>query len=767
MSIYQRPLFMQAGGAVMQPPQAMPMGPEMGGMPPMQPDMGGLPPELAQQAAVVEQEAAGRVQELGGQYIDDTLMNLDAAETPEDVINAIRGNQMPIAARYQELAQLVGEQDASATPESVLALVQPTILMTEQGAMDSGVGALMQGLVGEVDMAFPDGSPTDMGQGLGGLMMAGAPAEPTMEPMMGVGQPPVANFSQGGMVQRFQAGGEASRLEALYSEMLPAYQSILGDGEDQRRMTQAQILFDIADRAGAFAAGIDPRTGQRVQGSPAAQLAAAASGLGGQIGERLGAQDQQDRQLRAAALQAAQGEFSAERADQRAAARAAAAGTRDRALGNLYDIVDAEGNVVQQAIPIATQSEYAALMENVPGGRIRPSTVTASPTFNAQTLYGLGGEIITVNVGTPEGVAQAGALIEQGFTDQRPDGYKAETLFSPEGDPVTLNVGNAAGSRRAEELLEQGFTAQAPATGPSKGTVNVQLPDGSVQSLREDDPRLDDIIEQGGVVVSRTAAQRDALTVQPDLMSRYAQGSTSPEETARIQAEIAELTADVWNSRTGQFESPTITPLIRQAEEARRERGDSTVVSVPTPAAATTAVSATEDEEPVSTVEEGLERLTQFGPQGFGTGVAARNFFNKLFGLVDANAPFPDQQEGVSIINTLNQTATLAFRDMTAGRPAQDAVNQFNEISPSPATIGTSPDQAAAQIRALLDLWNSEMAQSVSALNSGILSASDRAKVEAGLTASRAMIENYNALLQGLERRARPEGRPDPSQFRR
>jgi hypothetical protein len=313
MNVYQRPLFRQAGGPVapgMAAQEAMMA--QQGAMPAAAPAQD--PMAMAQQA---QSMAAQQTQGIGEQYAQGTLMNIDQAETPEQIINALRGNEVPMEQRYAELAQFVGEADAQRTPESVLALVQPTIMMTEQGAMDSGIGELMQGLVGQVDMETAGGQPTPMGQGVGSLMMAGAPAE---QPM-GVGQQPVANFSQGGVVQRFQAGGEASRLQALYSEMLPTYQSILGDGGEQRRLTQAQILFDIADRAGAFAAGVDPRTGQSIAGlSPAAQLAAAASGLGGQIGERLGSQEEQDRALRLAALQAAQGEYSAERAAARAAA---------------------------------------------------------------------------------------------------------------------------------------------------------------------------------------------------------------------------------------------------------------------------------------------------------------------------------------------------------------------------------------------------------------------------------------------------------------
>jgi hypothetical protein len=66
----------------------------------------------------------------------------------------------------------------------------------------------------------------------------------------------------------------------------------------------------------------------------------------------------------------------------------------------------------------------------------------------------------------------------------------------------------------------------------------------------------------------------------------------------------------------------------------------------------------------------------------------------------------------------------------------------------------------------LLDLWNREMAQSETALRSGILSQSDRAKVEAGIEASAGMIEAYQALLRGLERAGSGSG-VDPAQFRR
>jgi hypothetical protein len=433
MNVYQRPLFRQMGG---------PVAPGMAAQEAM-PD-----PAMAQQLQSAEQSTAANMQRVGQGYVSQTMGALDAAETPKDLIDAIRGNQMPLEARFQELAQLVGEQDAMRTPESVLALVQPTIMMTEQGAMDSGIGELMQGLVGQVDMETAGGQPTPMGQGVGSLMMAGAPAE---QPM-GVGQPPVANFRQGGVVQRFQTGGEASRLQQLYSEMLPTYQSILGDGGEQRRLTQAQILFDIADRAGAFAAGVDPRTGQRVQGSPAAQLAAAASGLGGQIGERLGSQEEQDRALRLAALQAAQGEYSAERA----AARAAAAAGRSRGIGDAYEAVDPETGQVLATEFLATRDELDAFRLANEGATVRKA-VAPSTDFDTTTLWGEDGQPVSFLTSTPQGRADGAAALASGqFTAVAPPAPgDSVVLFNPRNLEDSFVA--EAGTAEYNQALRMGF----------------------------------------------------------------------------------------------------------------------------------------------------------------------------------------------------------------------------------------------------------------------------------------------------------------------
>ena len=741
MNVYQRPLFMQAGGPVMQPgmQQAMPQ-------PMMDPGMAVMPPDVAQQAGVVEQEAAARAQQLSSQYLDTTMQSLDAAETSEDVINAIRGNVQPLEARYRELAELVGEEDAGATPQSVLALVQPIILMTEQGAMDSGVGGLMQSLVGEVEMALPDGTPSDMGQGIGGLMMAGAGGQNAAPQAMGVGQPPVANFSQGGSVQRFQEGGEASRLQQLYSEMLPVYQGIMGDGEEQKRMTQAQILFDIADRAGAFAAGIDPRTGQRLSGSSAAQLSGALSGLGGQIGERLGAQEQQSRALKMAALQGAQGEFSAERA----AARASAG--RERGIGEAYEAIDADGNVVAREF-LSNRSDLDAFKAANPNASVRVAQEAAPD------IKGIPANVFSMLSAEDQhrvilGDATPGAVsgIPRDIFDRLSDADQQKVLgTAPEADADIKGIPRDIFDRLSD-ADQQRVLGIAPEP-PSGSFINIELPGGDVRSVREDSPEAERLIGLGGIRVSTTGARAADPLTNPDIMSQYAAGTLLPAEEAAVQAAIAEKTRSVFNAETGRYEQPTITPLVQQAENARRDLGMSTVLAFP-------------DEGPAPAEGAGRERsLSELGGAAFGTGPFFKELANAAFALVDVEALAPQTQAGVRAVDALNQDALIAFREVTGGRTAQEAVNQFQNILPTPAKISGTPGSAAAEIQQVINLFNANIQNARESLSTGVASQADRQLLEQGIISAQSMVRSYGALLEGIQRAAGSAA--NPADFRR
>jgi len=109
--------------------------------------------------------------------------------SPEILMNNLRGDMRSVDARYQELADMVGEDVAMETPPEVLALLQAQLA---QQAM--GIGALPPG------------------QGLSPPpMAAGAPPMPTPDMMGGIPQPgAMPQGPEGQMPQGFAAGGIAS-----------------------------------------------------------------------------------------------------------------------------------------------------------------------------------------------------------------------------------------------------------------------------------------------------------------------------------------------------------------------------------------------------------------------------------------------------------------------------------------------------------------------------------------------------------------------------
>jgi hypothetical protein len=350
-----------------------------GGMAPMMPPQGAAP--MMPPSAAMMGEASGVPEEqaeaMGAQVMDtgamqgmlaqvaDNLENLDEVEDYEQVMNVMRGDNATLEDRYNELSSVVGPEDARQTPESVLALVQPVMMMA---AVDQGIG----GLAAE-EMTAPVEGPM-----AGGIMSTVAPPPPQEAPPMppaGMGGPPPVNFKKGGLVRRgdnqpvkyFSSGGvdfealmpyigprvgsspeeqvalraqvdaamappstvadlyniNVPTLEDAFSSRQASYRKLLGEAtspeeiERQKKMTQAQMLFDIAQTALTFAG---PMQGERRGMSPAERLALAASST--KLPQTIGARAQQQiefekdakkesRAVDVAALTAAEAEVTA------------------------------------------------------------------------------------------------------------------------------------------------------------------------------------------------------------------------------------------------------------------------------------------------------------------------------------------------------------------------------------------------------------------------------------------------------------------------
>jgi hypothetical protein len=321
----------------------------------------GLPP-IDPNSVDINQAAQGAMQQgidpamLEGmltQYADG-MGDLENAEDYETVINGIRGDQLPMEQRYAELSEIVGLEDSQATPESVLTLLQPVMLMA---AVDQGIGGLAA-----QEMSAPIEGP--LAEGIMSTVNMGAPEAPVQVP----GGPAPVNFNQGGAVQYMAPGGVAlpdPRLQTLFEQQRALTSSIYGEADqeaalaEQQKMTKAQMLFDVAQGALGFAGGAG-----RPGASPAEQLAAAFTPVIGNIGQRAGElgkfkQAQKDRSLNLelSNLQTAQAALQSEKT-----MAAAAANVKP---GESYEITDAEGAVLWQG-PVGTVGQQQALMEKYP-----------------------------------------------------------------------------------------------------------------------------------------------------------------------------------------------------------------------------------------------------------------------------------------------------------------------------------------------------------------------------------------------------------------
>tara|TARA_R110000796_G_scaffold21496_1_gene63209 strand:+ start:1236 stop:2093 length:858 start_codon:yes stop_codon:yes gene_type:complete len=105
-----------------------------------------LPPEVIQAAGsqldeltneMTSDSVGSAVREEAGRSIS----NMETAGDFKDIMNSVWDQDEGIESYRARLAEVVGPEDAQRTPDSVLALVQPTLQLAQ---IDQGIGALMQ-----------------------------------------------------------------------------------------------------------------------------------------------------------------------------------------------------------------------------------------------------------------------------------------------------------------------------------------------------------------------------------------------------------------------------------------------------------------------------------------------------------------------------------------------------------------------------------------------------------------------------------------------
>jgi hypothetical protein len=281
--------------------------------------------------------------------------------SPEILMNNLRGDMRSIEARRDELADLVGYQAATETPEQVLAMLQPILaqgggigalppsqamaqgpqppMMPAQGAAPGGMPPGAPPMVPGSEMAPPPDS--------GGIaaLLAGAGGPPGAPPGGAPAGPPPMQMAAGGYVQRFQAGSDEDGvtpaestsslgftptpemvqmartqmtnmlaqkplavpdLSAESAQRAEMYKQMMGDNTESR---QAQLLLSLGQRAFGFAGNVDDQ-GRPLRGSFLSRVAGATRTLPGEMAQYIAATDKEQRQLKLMGMQAAEKEIA-------------------------------------------------------------------------------------------------------------------------------------------------------------------------------------------------------------------------------------------------------------------------------------------------------------------------------------------------------------------------------------------------------------------------------------------------------------------------
>ena len=274
-------------------------------------------------------------------------------DSPEIMMNHLRGDMRSLDARRDELADMVGYKAAKETPDSVLAMLQP--VLKQQGLPPP---PMAQGPQPPMPPPPPPGGIPPMGGPQGGPPPGPPPGglpPPPMPPGPG-GPPPPMQMAHGGYVQNFKLGSEPAGVTPVdytadegeeegavagggsgmggfsptdvasartnFFNMLnkrpidlpnlatsmanreSVYKTLLGQ---DKSASEAQLLFSLGQRALQFAGNVDDQ-GRPLRGSFVSRLAGATRTLPAEMSARISEMDKLDKNIKLAALQAAEKE---------------------------------------------------------------------------------------------------------------------------------------------------------------------------------------------------------------------------------------------------------------------------------------------------------------------------------------------------------------------------------------------------------------------------------------------------------------------------
>jgi hypothetical protein len=697
---------MQEGGMAMPPQGMMPAAPPAA-MPEMaQAQQAGMDPAILEQ--MLSQASQG-------------IMALDEAEDYEQVMNSMRETDATIEERRMELADIVGEQDAQQTPESVLTLVQPVMMMAK---VDEGIGGLAQG-------AMTEPVTGDMAGGIMSTVNMGAEEGPA----------PV-NFNQGGVVG-MEKGGDP--LLASYEARLPLYEQIAGIDpavtKQQQDLDKAQMLFALAQGGLQIASPADRRM------SIAEKLALAGqgvlqniSGIAAGSAQRKAQEDAAMRQAKFGALQAAETDLAAQAKAKQDLALQKLKGAQDIAKMDRQSVLDTTMGATLEGLKQAGRVELKGIegAQNMSLEELKQSGAITLEDYRQVNRAALE-EQKNKNDQTIETLRQSGRqadivladklekeninlradikLNEMGVANE----YELSRMDKAHEQATELNSTNNALKEKLSNLdrelqdrrlaLDTKKAAVAATQGQRKIDLQRELQDMQAEMNEFEKTykteKLD--IERAAARLNRlggsTEAKITTLISDPESLAKYAAGTMSPAETLEFNQAIAYYNApkSVWSEEQKQFIIAPGNPLSNELMSSIQIRQESglTIPNIKLKDTKEGSLSGKQEVEEVSSrIMEGVDDPAS----AFGTEAAAKSLANTVAEIFLFGAPYKPEKESIAAVQALNTKFVQVFQRSAELRDSVMQLKLLDDLTAKPSNLLMGPEAAGAKVTKILAL---------------------------------------------------------------
>lgn len=448
--------------------------------------------------------------------------------SPEILMNNLRGDMRSIDARVEELADLVGYNAAADTPEDVLALLQPVLAQQQAMPMppQGGIPAAMpQGMPGMMPEAMPAEAgmggigalPTDQGampqepvaMAHGGYVQhfrdgtaedGVTPVEDTSSYAPGTFAPTDVNKARAEMLKYLSARPAAlPDLQAGVAARTPIYEKLLGMDNN---ISQAQMLAELGNRAFNYAANVDDQ-GRPLRGSGIARFAGAVRTLPTAVTAIAAEADKQKRAVRGLAITATEKEIEDTRASNaklvETQRKTYADIAKSQGSGNMFGKGDWDWSVINKPNLLAN---WSAGKTNDEENNVIESAITSLSTPRVETRK----DPVTGNDYTVEIPGILPPFVQQAI--------KAKGFSLDKGTSGTSRPGAAQavpGGQAQGTITDSTGVVAAPAPGATKRQVVVQtdplkLDPTSYNYYNEQSPTLYNMSAGTGAVPALTSA---------------------------------------------------------------------------------------------------------------------------------------------------------------------------------------------------------------------------------------------------------------------